>query len=333
MLNRISLRQMEYFVATAESGSIINASEKIHVSSPSISAAIAHIESELQVQLFVRQHAKGLQLTPVGEQVVAACRQILGQAGGLYSLASDYSGAIRGPLKLGCFPAFAPMIYAEIIYGFTRLYPQVNLQFAEEDHQGLVEKLLNQEIDVALTYDLNINDKLIQFEPLASLPPHVLVSESHPLAEQVAVTMEELVDYPMVLLDMPYSSEYFISLFRECNLNPNVQYASKSADVVRSMVANGLGYTILNVRPKSNYSLDGKRLVRIRLSGQHRPMLLGLSTSKVGAQNNVTEAFMSRCRAYISDQYIPGMSAPHFFDPHITHNDGADEPDDGEKSQ
>ena len=54
MLNRISLRQMEYFVATAECGSIIIASEKIHVSSPSISAAIAHIESELQTQLFIR---------------------------------------------------------------------------------------------------------------------------------------------------------------------------------------------------------------------------------------------------------------------------------------
>ena len=59
MLNRISLRQIQYFVATAESGSIIIASEKIHVSSPSISAAIAHIESELQAQLFIRQHAKG----------------------------------------------------------------------------------------------------------------------------------------------------------------------------------------------------------------------------------------------------------------------------------
>ena len=68
MLNRISIRQMEYFVATAESSSIIIASERIHVSSPSISAAIAHIESELQVQLFIRQHAKGLILTNVGEQ-------------------------------------------------------------------------------------------------------------------------------------------------------------------------------------------------------------------------------------------------------------------------
>ena len=54
MLNRISLRQMEYFVATAKHGSIAAASSQIHISAPSISAAIAHVETELDVQLFVR---------------------------------------------------------------------------------------------------------------------------------------------------------------------------------------------------------------------------------------------------------------------------------------
>lgn len=95
MLNRISLRQMQYFVATAESGSIMHASEKIHVSSPSISAAIAHIESELQVQLFIRQHAKGLSVTEIGKKVMLECKMILNLAGGLYTLAAECSEAIQ----------------------------------------------------------------------------------------------------------------------------------------------------------------------------------------------------------------------------------------------
>lgn len=99
---------MQYFVATAESGSIIIASEKIHVSSPSISAAIAHIESELQVQLFIRQHAKGLMLTNIGQQVMQECKVILSQANSLYALAADFSGSIRGPLKLGFLVPFHP---------------------------------------------------------------------------------------------------------------------------------------------------------------------------------------------------------------------------------
>ena len=307
MLSRITLRQMEYFVATAESGSIINASEKIHVSSPSISAAIAHIESELNVQLFIRHQAKGLQITSVGEHIFKACQLILIRANELYSLAADYTGAIRGPLKLGCFPGFAPMVYAEIIYGFIHLYPQVNLDFSEDDQHGLIEKLTNREIDVALTYDLNIDESLIRFEPLASLPPHVLVGKSHPLAKRAVVTLDELVSYPMVLLDIPYSSDYFISLFQEEALSPKVAYSSKSTDVVRSMVANNLGYTIFNVRPKLNYSLDGEPLIRIQLLGNHRSMMMGLATNKLSSKNNVIEAFINRCREHISNKHIPGM--------------------------
>ncbi len=321
MLNRITLRQMEYFVATAESGSIINASEKIHVSSPSISAAIAHIESELNVQLFVRHQAKGLQITSVGEHIFKACQLILIRSNELYRLAADYTGAIRGPLKLGCFPGFAPMIYAEIIHGFTTLYPQVNLDFIEQDQQVLIEKLINREIDVALTYDLNIDKNIINFEPLATLPPHVLVGESHPLTKSEKVALEDLVKYPMVLLDMPYSSDYFISLFQKENLSPRVSYSSKSTNVVRSMVANNLGYTIFNVRPKLDYSLDGKTLIRLQLSGSHRPMIMGLATNRLSAKNNVVEAFISRCHDHINDENIPGMQASEYLSLNTSQND------------
>ena len=71
MLNRVSLRQMEYFVATAKHVSIAAASAQIHISSPSISAAIAHIETELGVQLFVRHPSKGLGLTAIGTLVLS----------------------------------------------------------------------------------------------------------------------------------------------------------------------------------------------------------------------------------------------------------------------
>ena len=91
---------------------------------------------------------------------------------------------------------------------------------------------------------------------------------------------------------------------------------------MRSMVANGMGYALFNVRPKSNQSLDGKRMVRVRLAGENRPMLLGLATYKPMKQSRLSKVFMERCRAYISDQYIPGMSAPSFFDPHVNPPDG-----------
>src|SRR5690606_17847495 len=84
MLSRITQRQLEYFVASGEAGSIIGASERLHISSPSISAAITHIEAELGVQLFIRHHAQGLSLTQVGWQVLREAKLIIEQMANLY---------------------------------------------------------------------------------------------------------------------------------------------------------------------------------------------------------------------------------------------------------
>lgn len=325
MLNRISLRQMEYLVATAKHGSIAAASAQIHISPPSISAAIAHIETELGVQLFVRHPSKGLALTPLGMQVMQECEDLLERATKLYEIASNSTDAIQGVLRVGCFQPLAAMIAPEVIFGFSRAFEKVELHMAEGDQQELINKLHTLDIDVALTYDLQLGEE-ISFETLAHMPPHVLVSELHPLAQQIAVTLDELAQLPMVLLDLPMSREYFLSLFSKAGLEPNIVARSRSEDVVRSMVANGIGYALFNVRPKSTQSLDGKRLVRLRLAGEQRPMLLGLATYKPMKPSRLTQAFMQRCRAYISDQYIPGMSAASFFDPYISGVGAADPP-------
>ncbi|HVL08333.1 MAG TPA: LysR substrate-binding domain-containing protein [Burkholderiaceae bacterium] len=316
MLNRISLRQMEYFVATAKHGSIAAASTQIHISSPSISAAIAHIETELGVQLFVRHPSKGLGLTTIGALVLQHCEDMLERSSRLYEIASDSSDAIQGTLRVGSFHSLTAMIAPEVIFGFSRAFEKVELQMVEGDQEILMNKLHALEIDLAITYDLLLGDD-IEFESLATLPPYVLVSEVHPLAQQKVVSFEELAPEPFILLDLPISRDYFASLFEKAGVTPNIVARSQSAEAVRSMVANGIGYALFNVRPKSNQSLDGKRMVRVRLAGTHRPMLLGLATYKPMKLSRLTQVFMERCRAYISDQYIPGMSAPSFFDPHL----------------
>ncbi len=85
---RYTLRQLGYFIAAAETGSITLASERVHISQPSISTAISHLERELGVQLFVRHHAQGLSLTPIGQIMLKEAKRLVEQAEGLYALAS-----------------------------------------------------------------------------------------------------------------------------------------------------------------------------------------------------------------------------------------------------
>lgn len=308
---RYTLRQLEYFIAAGEAGSIRHASEKLSISQPSISTAIGHLEQELGVQLFIRHHAQGLSLTPAGRRLVSDAKRVIQMAEGLYAAASEVTDQVRGQLTVGAMVTLAPMIMPELAHGFMSTYPATEIRQFEANHEHLMEKLKRAEIDIAITYDLQIPDG-IGFLPLASLPPHILVSETHPFAKRDEVSLHELADEPLILLDLPLSREYFFALFFREGLEPKMYSRSSHQEVVRTMVANGYGYTLANVRPRSNLALDGRRVVRVKLAGNHRPMVVGIATLDSVRKSRLLERFEDHCKASMSDLSLPGMAAPDF---------------------
>jgi len=309
MLLRFTLRQLEYFVAVGGAGSIALAAEKVNVSSPSISAAIAQLEREFGLRLFVRSHARGLALTPAGRQFMDQARAVLKAADGLKHLAGDISGTVRGPLSIGCLLTFAQLMVPQVRRCFEGRHPQVRVSQFELHQQEIFTKIRTSEIDIALTYDLEIPDDLT-FVALAELPPYLLVGAGHPLADRADVSVQELATYPFVLLDLPISNSYFMSLFRAAGVKPLIAERTRDMAVMRGLVANGFGYSIANIRPQNDLSPDGKPLRYIPLSGQNRPLSMGALLAQ-GSENVLTvRAFIDLCRSLISDGAMPGIG-PH----------------------
>jgi DNA-binding transcriptional LysR family regulator len=306
---RYTLRQLQYFIAAGETGSITLASERVHISQPSISTAIAHLEHELGVQLFIRHHAQGLSLTPAGRDMLREAKALIAQAENLYSVACDASGEVRGQLSLGCMVTLAPMLVPELSQAFTASFPSAQVLYVEGDQEQIFSGLRRSEIDVAITYDLQVPDDF-EFVPLVSLPPHAVVSEAHRFAALSSVALRDLATEPLILLDLPLSREYFLGLFLQEGLQPNIAARSRNPELVRSMVANGHGYGLFNVRPRSEYALDGRRVVRVRLAGDHRPMTVGVATLKQLNKSRLIAAFERHCLSFISESYVPGMVAP-----------------------
>jgi DNA-binding transcriptional LysR family regulator len=305
---KITLRQLTYFIAAAETLSITLASKRANISQPAISTAISHIERELEVQLFLRHHAQGLSLTPAGRALLRDAKQLMKQAEGLYSAANDISRLPRGELSVGWFSTLAPIVMPEVASAFLKAFPDVRLRSLESDQEGLLAGLRRAETEVAITYDLQISED-IEFRPLASLPPYALFGASHPLARERTVKLSQLATGPMVLLDMPMSREYFLALFIRERLEPNIVWSSAQFDVVRALVANGLGYTLANVRPRADSALDGRRLYRVPLSGDQPPVRIGIAALKELKKTRLVEAFERHCAELISDRAIPGMVA------------------------
>ena len=310
MALRFTLRQLEYLVAVGEAGSIAQAAQAVNVSSPSISAAISQLEAEFGVQLFVRQHAQGLSLTPGGQRIFNEAKQILAGAAALTELAGDIGQNPRGPLNLGCLVTVAPLLSAALRRGFEAAFPEAHVTLFEAHQARLLDMLRRAEIDVAITYDLAIPTDMA-FTGLAELPPCVMIAAGHPLARRPSLALAELADEPMVLLDLPLSREYFLSMFHAEGLRPGIAARSGDFSLLRSLVANGFGYALVNFRTRLRQAPDGGALAFVPLEGAHRPLALGLATMRSAHTPRVLAAFCEHVAARIGAGDIPGMEPPN----------------------
>ncbi|TGS11781.1 LysR family transcriptional regulator [Mesorhizobium sp. M2E.F.Ca.ET.209.01.1.1] len=300
---RFTLRQLEYFVAVGEAGSIAKAAEQVNVSPPSISASIAQLEAEFGVQLFVRKHSHALALTAGGRLFLKEAARLLNDADALHDIAGDIAEKVRGPLAVGCLLTFAQIVLPALRRKFEDAYPDVRVRQFERNQGQLFEMLQRGEIDAALTYDLELSQDMT-FEPLIQLPAYVMLPAAHRLAGRAGITPEELVDEPMVLLDLPYSREYFLSAFQ--GLRPRIAERTGDIAVMRSMVANGFGYGIANMRPLNTMSPDGKLLVFVPLLGDIRPLTMGIALPNAEHRTLTVQAFIDHCRRFVVEQGVFG---------------------------
>jgi len=262
---RLSLRALRYFVAVAESGSVTSGAARVRVSQPSISAAIARLEADLKVQLFVRHHAKGLSLTLSGDRLLVQARGLLAHALEVEQFADAMGGAQRGEVNAGCFITLAPFLLPGLLPAFATRYPEISLHMEEGNQAEVLERLRNGRCEVALTYAYGLSDEF-EVELLAELPPRVILSPAHPLARRGKVSLRELAGAPMILLDLPHTRDYFLSLFRSVRIEPRIAHRTQSYEMVRGLAARGLGFGILNAIPRLPWTYDGNKVVAVPIA-------------------------------------------------------------------
>src|SRR5699024_8123244 len=145
-------------------------------------------------------------------------------------------------------------------------YPKIQVTIYEGDLAQLQEALRSGAIEVAVIYDIGL-DEHMDYCRLKRLQPYVVAAAGSDIAASETVNLKALQDRPMVLLDLPHSREYFFAVLRGADVIPQIGYRTKSVPMVRSLVANGLGYSILNFRPTKRSDYDGKSLVYIDIEG------------------------------------------------------------------
>ena len=304
---QFTLKQLAYFVAAGEAGSILRAAENIHVSQPSISNAIAHLEDVFQVQLFIRHHAQGMSLTTAGSQLMERCKALLRDADELKSFAGKLSEQVFGSINVGCFIPLAPIVTPGLCHGYMQSHQGVEVNVSEGNQAELLSKLKKGAIDLALPYNLQLESE-IAFTPLVELKPYVLLAADHRFAGKKKISLTELAEEKFILLDLPLSDTYFMSLFNDHNLKPRIYARTRHIEVQRGLVAKGYGYSLGNVRPLNQKSLDGSQLKYVPLSGYNPGLTLGIATLATIRKTIVVDSFSEFCRQQINTERIPGMA-------------------------
>ncbi|WP_432696430.1 LysR family transcriptional regulator [Marinobacterium sp. YM272] len=299
-----TLKQLRYFVLAGEHSSVTKAAELMYVSQPSISSAIHHLEDVTGLQLFIRHHAQGLTLTSQGWQFFRKAKSLLKEADELAQFANSLGKDVSGNLNLVGFPTFTSLMMPSILKQFVERYPEVDVHCDEMHQRDLIQGLLNSDYELAITYDMELPGS-IEFLPLMSLPPYAVVCRDHPLAERGRVSLKELADLPMVMLDWPMSREYFSSLFLSQNLAPNCAYKAHSLGMVRGMVANGFGYSLFNTPAVSNIALDGSEFVALELEEELMPLKMGVARLAQQRLTPAGNAFIEMLQSY-ADQLLGG---------------------------
>ncbi|MGP8304600.1 LysR family transcriptional regulator [Vibrio sp. YIC-376] len=290
MTTKFTLKQLRYFVVAGEHQSVTKAAALMFVSQPSISSAIQHLEHVTGLQLFVRHHAQGLSLTPQGYRFFNKAKSLLSDADDLSRFAETLGTEISGVLNVVGFPTFTSLMMPSMIKRFVEKYPAVDVQCDEMHQQDIIQGLSNCKYELAITYDMQLPES-IEFIPLMVMPPYVVVSKHHTLASRSCLSIEELVEYPMVMLDWPMSKEYFCSLFYSHGIEPKVAFKAHSLGMAQGLVENGLGYSLLNTPMRGEDGVNSK-LVSIPLKGNLLPLTMGIAKLKQSRLSPVGNAFV-----------------------------------------
>lgn len=260
----LSLRQLEYAVAVAETGSLTLAAQQLNVSQPAISVAISQVEARLGQAIFRRRKGAPVVPTAFGRLYLADAAALLAEAARLED-PDALAGRRLTQVTLGIFEDLAPEWLAPLLARLRKAFPEVALRTQVARFEALAEAVLAGRVDLALTYDLGL-DASFRRELFRQVVPRAWVPPGDPFAGRAEVALAELAARPLILSDQGLSIRHMLGLFRGQGLAPRVVHRAASVEVLRSLAAHGEGVGISYARPAGGLSYDGRPVLGVPIA-------------------------------------------------------------------
>jgi DNA-binding transcriptional LysR family regulator len=295
----MELRHLRYFIAVAEEGHITRAAERLGMQQPPLSRQIKEIERELDVQLF-RRRARGVELTDAGRALLDEARAMLVHLDHSLECTRRAGRGEQGRLSVGYTSAAAchPLV-PRVIREFRKAFPLVSVIPAEGFPHDLIERMRNEQIDLAFIRtpvsgrEGIVVDRLLEEGVVVALPGEHALAQGKDVADK-PISLKALAGETFIFYGRPnealtMQSNALIAACQAAGFNPRVGYVVPDMLSRLNLVAAGLGVVVVSVSMR-RMNIEGVVYRPLKGSTQLRtPLILA---SRRGDYSAVVRQFL-----------------------------------------
>jgi len=269
------IRDLAWVAAIADYRHVTDAAAVLRTSQPTLSRGLARVEAELDARIFERSH-DGVHLTPVGETVVSAARDIVARHEQLLAELAAQLDPDSGVVRLAFLDSIASSLVPSVLRTFHEQAPRVRVLLSQEPAHEILEDLANGAVDLAITSSRPTGRH--GWHPLQEERLVVVVPPGHRLRRRRGVSLSELADEELVTTPVGFGFRSLVdALLRAAGVAPVVSFESQDLATIEGLVAAGLGVAIV---PEAFAGLSGTAGVTIEAEGAHRTIGLTWRTDR-----------------------------------------------------
>lgn len=271
----VLLRDLTWLLALAEHQHVTHTAARLRTSQPTLSRALARVEAELGTRVFERAPG-GVHLTPTGEVVVAAARDLTTRYEQLLSELGTVLDPDTGVVRLAFLDSMATSLVPQVLRSFHEHAPRVRVLLSQEPAHDIVEDLGTAAVDLAITSARPPGDH--GWHPLQEERLVLVVPGAHRLRHRKRVRLSELADEELVTTPVGFGYRALVdALLRDVGVQPTVSFESQDLATIEGLVAAGLGVAIV---PEHFAGQSGTTGIAIAADAAHRTIGLTWRTDR-----------------------------------------------------
>lgn len=285
----ISLRQLDVFIHIAATGTVRGAAERLHVTQPAISMALAELERQLATTLFNRERGR-LYLSPRGKELLPQAQEIIERVHDMQRHATGQSERLSGELRLGASNTIGNYLVGDLLGSFVTQHPEVSLHLRVENTQDIVKDLLNHELDVACVEGA-VNHPQLRLVPWRDDTLTVCASPGDHLAQLSTLTPDDFRHAKWILREPGSAMRTLAEQALTVLPAGQIFLEFGQVEAIKQAVIAGLGISCLPDAATVDAVATG-RLVRLHTPFLHLQRRFSLVLHQARYQNAVLTAFI-----------------------------------------